>query len=99
VKKAFLIGSIFGGLLGVGVALGMDLIVGGALGSGWQEAVAHDLGALFGRTFSTDSVVVIVGAVLVIGLIGAFGAFIGGLFGVFMARLLLFLSKGDGSAT
>lgn len=77
------------------IALSMDLILGGALGSGWREAVAHDLGALTGTPFSQNSFLVIIGVVVVVGFIGAFGAFVGGVFGVMMARLFSFLTRGE----
>ena len=94
-KKGFYIGSLCGGLLGVIIALSMDLVLGGALGSGWREAVAHDLQALTGKTFGINSVVVLMGVAIVVGLIGAFGALVGGIFGVMLARLFSFLTKGD----
>jgi len=40
-------------------------------------------------------VVVLLGVALVVGLIGAFGALVGGIFGVMLARLFSFLTKGD----
>jgi len=95
VKKGFYIGSLCGGILGVIVALSMDLVLGGALGSGWREAVAHDLAALTGKTFGINSVVVLLGVAIVVGIIGAFGALVGGIFGVMLARLFSFLTKGD----
>lgn len=94
-KKGFYIGSLCGGVLGVIIALSMDLVLGGALGSGWREAVAHDLGALTGTTFGINSVVVLLGVVILVGIIGVFGALVGGIFGVMLARLFSFLTKGD----
>lgn len=75
------------------MSLGMDLILGNALGGGWREAVAHDLGALTGATFGNNSFVVLAGVVLIVGFIAALGAFIGGIFGVMLSRLLSFLTK------
>ena len=92
-KRGFYIGVICGGILGIVIALSMDLILGGALGSGWREAVAHDLTALTGTPFSENSFLVIIGVVVVVGFIAAFGAFIGGVFGVMMARLFSFLTR------
>ncbi len=92
-KRGFYIGAIFGGLLGLVISLSMDLILGNALGGGWREAVAHDLGALTGRTFGENSFLVWVGAALIVGFIAAFGAFIGGVFGVMVSRLFSFLIK------
>lgn len=92
-KRGFCIGSVLGGLLGVIISLSMDYFLGGALGSGWRDAVAHDLGALLGRTFDRNSFAVLAGVFVVIGIIGAFGAFIGGVFGIMVARLLSFLTR------
>ncbi len=85
-------------MLGVIISLSMDLILGDALGGGWREAVAHDLGALFGRPFGPNSFPVITGVVLVIGFIAVFGALAGGIFGVMVTRLFSFLTKDQGQA-
>lgn len=92
-KKGFYIGSMFGGLLGVFIALSMDLLLGGALGGGWRESVAHDLKAITGVSFGMNSPVVLLGVIVSVGFIGAFGALIGGIFGVMVARLFGFLTK------
>lgn len=92
-KRGFYIGAIFGGLLGLVISLSMDLILGNALGGGWREAVAHDLGSLTGRTFGQNSFFVWIGVLIIIGFISAFGAFIGGVFGVMITRLFSFLIK------
>lgn len=96
-KMAFRIGCVLGGILGVVIALSMDFLLGDAAGSGWREAVAHDLGALFGRPFDRNSLPVLGGTVAVVGLIGVFGAIWGGFFGVLTARFLSFLTKEDKS--
>jgi len=94
VKRAFYFGLIAGGILGVVVALSMDLILGKSLGGGWSEAVAHDLNHMFNSSLPQDHIVVIFGVLIVLGIIGAFGAFIGGVSFVMVARLLTMLSKG-----
>lgn len=95
-KRAFYVGCLCGGLLGIIISLSMDMVLGGALGGGWREAVAHDLGALTGRTFGHNSVIVLVGAVVIVGIISVIGAGVGGMFGVLIARLFSFLT-GDGA--
>lgn len=92
-KKAFYIGAVAGGLLGIIVSLSMDLLLGKTLGGGWTEAVAHDLNALLGTNLPQYHVLVIMGTVIVIGIIASFGAFIGGVFSVMIARLLQVLTK------
>jgi hypothetical protein len=92
-KKGFFIGAACGALLGVIISLSMDLVLGGALGGGWREAVAHDLGALMDTTFDNNSFFVLLGVVVVVGFIAAFGALVGGIFGVMITRLFSFLTK------
>lgn len=79
--------------MGLAISIGMDLILGDALGGTWSDAVAHDLGALLGKTFDKGSFVVVLGVLMVISFISAFGSLIGGIFGVIVARLLSFLTK------
>lgn len=92
-KRAFYIGVIFGGILGVAVALSMDLLLGKSLGGGWSEAVAHDLNRIFNTNFSPGNFIVIIGVIIVVGVIGAFGSLIGGIFSVMIARLFQVLTK------
>jgi len=94
VKKAFYIGAVAGGLLGIIISLSMDLLLGQALGGGWSEAVAHDLNNLFRTNLPQTHVLVILGVIVVIGIIAAFGAFIGGVFSLMVARLFIMLTKG-----
>ncbi len=92
-KKGFFIGALCGGVLGIIICLSMDAVLGGALGGGWREAVAHDLGAIFGSTFDQNSFIVLLGVVVVIGFVASFGALVGGIFGVMVTRLFSFLTK------
>ena len=92
-KKAFSIGIVGGGILGILVALSMDLLLGKSLGSGWSEAVANDLNSLFKTNLSSDSFIVIIGMIIVVGIIGAFGAFIGVIFSMMIARLFKMLTR------
>ncbi|MFZ6006534.1 MAG: hypothetical protein ACOYU2_02620 [Nitrospirota bacterium] len=92
-RRAFYIGVIFGGILGIAVALSMDLLLGKSLGGGWGEAVANDLNRMFNAHLSPHSFIVITGVIIVVGIIGAFGSFIGGIFSVMIARLFQVLTK------
>ncbi len=93
-RRAFYIGAILGGILGIAVALSMDLLLGKSLGGGWGEAVANDLNNLFKANLSPNSLIVIIGVIVVVGIIGAFGSFIGGVFSVMVARLFQVLTRG-----
>lgn len=94
-KRAFYIGVIIGGVSGIAVALGMDLLLGPTLGGGWGVVVANDLNRLFDANFLPNDFIVIIGIIVVVGIIGAFGAFIGGFFGVIIGRLFSMLTKDD----
>lgn len=92
-KKAFYIGAVLGGILGVIVALSMDMLLGESIGGGWSNAVAHDLNQLFKSDLSNNHVIVIAGVIVVVGLIGLFGSFVGGVFFVMASRLFKMLTK------
>ncbi len=85
-KRPFHTGAVFGGGLGLVIALSMDILLGQGIGSGWCEAVAHDLNLLFKTNFPNYHIVVIIGVIASIGLIGIFGAVIGGLSVVLIDR-------------
>jgi len=93
VKKAFYVGAVVGGILGVIVALSMDMLLGESIGGGWSNAVAHDLNQLFNSDLSNNHVIVIAGVIVVVGLIGLFGSFVGGVFFVMASRLFKMLTK------
>jgi hypothetical protein len=93
VKKAFYVGAVLGGILGVIVALSMDMLLGESIGGGWSNAVAHDLNQLFKSDLSNNHVIVIAGVIVVVGLIGLFGSFAGGVFFVMASRLFKMLTK------
>ncbi len=92
-KKAFYAGAVAGGILGLTVALSMDLMFGQSFGGGWSEAVANDLNRMFKANLSPSNFIVIIGVIIVVGIIGAFGSFIGGIFSVMIARLFQVLTK------
>lgn len=92
-KKAFYIGVVTGFILGVTVALSMDLLLGKSLGGGWTEAVANDLNHLFDYNLSSSHFLVIIGVVIVISIIGAFGSLLGGISFVMIAYLFKSLTK------
>lgn len=92
-KRAFYIGLVLGCILGIAVALSMDILLGKSLGGGWSEAVANDLNHLFNTNLPQNHFIVIAGVVFVIGIIGAFGALIGGVFLVMIAHIFATLTK------
>lgn len=92
-KKVFYVGLIVGGILGIVIALSMDIVIGKSLGGGWSEAVANDINKLFHANLPQNHIIVILGVLVVLGIIGAFGAFIGGISFITVARLIMSLAK------
>jgi len=93
VKKVFYIGLAVGGILGIVIALSMDIVIGKSLGGGWSEAVANDINKLFHANLPQNHIVVMVGVLVVLGIIGVFGALIGGISFITVARLIMSLAK------
>jgi len=93
VKKVFYTGLAVGGILGIVIALSMDIVIGKSLGGGWSEAVANDINKLFHANLPQNHIVVMVGVLVVLGIIGAFGALIGGISFITVARLIMSLAK------
>lgn len=92
-KKAFRIGAAIGGMLGVAVALTMDLVLGQSPGGGWSDAVAHDLNRLFDANFAPHHFLVIIGVVLVVCFMGVFGALACGTFTVLIFKFFEVLTR------
>ncbi len=68
------LGAACGGLVGLAIALGMDLLLSEAAGSSWREAVARDLNALLNTRIAADSTPALLGAALMVLSIVAVGA-------------------------
>lgn len=92
-KKAFYIGVTAGGLLGIVVALGMDVLLGNRLGGGWADAVANDLNSLFKTNFPSNHFIVFVGVAFAISIIAAIGALMGGIFTSVIAFFFRMMTK------
>ncbi|KAF0179416.1 MAG: hypothetical protein FD164_2052 [Nitrospirae bacterium] len=75
-----MVGIACGGFVGMGIGLGMDLLLGEAVGSSWREAVARDLSAVLNAQIAADSALAAAGAGVAILSITAIGAGAGLLF-------------------
>lgn len=68
------IGAACGGIVGIGIALGMDLLLGEAAGSSWRDAVARDLSAWLNTRIAPDSAGAFLGAAVAVLSIAGVGA-------------------------
>ena len=91
VKISLVVGCIFCAILGIAMALSLDFMMGGGVGSssgGWYEAVQHDVGSWFGEEYAIKTWVVYTGVFVVIALIGIIGAIFGTIAGLIVGKAL-----------
>lgn len=88
VKASIISGFNLGGVIGLVVALMLDLVSGNALGGGWYEAVYHDVGLVFGPQWAAKKWVVYSCIIAVVGFIGFLGALMGAALGAIVGKIL-----------
>ncbi len=90
-KRFLLAGAIVGGIMSVAVSLLMDTIYADSLQGTWRDAIAKDLNTFLSLGVSSGSVIVYVVFFFVLGLLAAFGAFLGFIFSFFLYKFFSFL--------
>ena len=93
IKVSMLAGCIFGAVIGIGVTLSIDFMMGDSLGGGWYESVKHDMNLLFGPDWAGKDWAVYSGIVIVVIGIGIIGAVIGAVFGAIIGKFFSLLSN------
>ena len=88
VKASIITGCNVGAVVGLVVALMLDLVSGNALGGGWYEAVYHDVGRVFGPQWAEKKWVIYSGIVTVVAFIGLLGALMGAMLGAIVGKML-----------
>jgi len=91
-KKFLLAGAIAGGLLSLTISLLMDVLYADIQGT-WRDAISKDLGTFFHLGVSPKSLLVYILFVFVLGILTAFGAFLGFIFSFFLYRFFSFLNS------
>jgi hypothetical protein len=89
-KKILLGGAVVGGLISLAITLLMDSMY--ADQGTWRDAIAKDLNTFFSLGASPKSIVVNILFVLVLGIMTAFGAFLGFIFSFFLYKFLSLLT-------
>jgi len=92
-KKILLAGAIVGGIISVAVSLLMDTIYADSLQGTWRDAIAKDLNTFLSLGLSSGSIIVNVVFIFVLGVLAAFGAFLGFIFSFFLYKFFGFLSN------
>src|SRR5512141_2585145 len=92
-KRFLVAGALAGGLLALVVSLLMDTLFQGTPQGTWRDAIAKDLNTFFHLGVSAGSFVVYLVFTLVMGLLTAFGAFMGFIFSFILYRFFRLLNS------
>lgn len=90
-KKFLLFGAIIGGLLSLTISILMDTLFADSLQGTWRDAIAKDLKTFFHLTVSSGSLIVYIVFFFVLGIMTAFGSFMGFIFSFFLYKFFSFL--------
>jgi type IV secretory pathway VirB2 component (pilin) len=82
-----------GGLMSLAITILMDTLFAGASQGTWRDAIAKDLNTLLSLGLSSTSLIVNIVFVFVLGLMTAFGSFMGFIFSFFIYKFLQFLTN------
>ena len=92
-KKFLLGGAVIGGIISLAISLLMDSMYGDSFQGTWRDAIAIDLNTFFSLGVSKNSILVNIMFVFVLGILSAFGAFLGFIFSFFLYKFFSFLSN------
>lgn len=90
-KKYVIIGAVIGGIIGLAISLLMDTMYADSFQGTWREAIAKDLNTFFSLGVTAKSIIVYIMLFFVLGVLTAFGAFLGFIFSFFLYKFFSFL--------
>jgi hypothetical protein len=92
-RKFLLGGALIGGIISLSITLLMDTMYGDSFQGTWRDAIAKDINTFFSLGVTAKSVIVNVVFVFVLGILSAFGAFLGFIFSFFLYKFFSFLTN------
>lgn len=92
-RLVLLLGAIGGAALAVAITLLLDVLYADALGGTWRDAIAKDMETFFSVSLQPEGFAVTVLFLLIIAILGLFGAFMGSLFSVFVFKFIELLTR------
>ncbi len=92
-KRFLLFGAILGGLFSLAISILMDVQFADALKGTWRDAIAKDLNTCFSLGVNAHSIIVYIVFLIVLGILIAFGAFMGFIFSFFLYKFFSFISS------
>jgi hypothetical protein len=90
-KRYLYSGAVIGGIISLTLSLLMDTFYADSFQGTWRDAIAKDLNTLLSLGVTPKSVIVYIGFFFVLGLLTAFGAFMGFIFAFFLYKFFSFL--------
>jgi len=91
-KRYLCSGAVIGGIISLTISLLMDTFYADSFQGTWRDAIAKDLNVFLSLGVTPKSIIVYIGFVFVLGLLTAFGAFMGFIFSFFLYKFFSFLS-------
>lgn len=92
-RKFLISGAVAGGIISLAITLLMDTMYGDSFQGTWRDAIAKDLNTFFSLGVSAKSIFVNIVFVFVLGILSAFGAFLGFIFSFFLYKFFSFLAN------
>ena len=92
-KKSLLFGAIIGGIISLSISILMDTLYADSFQGTWRDAISKDLYTFFSLQVSPKSLIVNIVFIFVLGILTAFGAFMGFIFSFFLYRFFSFLGS------
>jgi hypothetical protein len=86
-KRFLLCGAVSGGILSLVISLMMDSLFADSLQGTWRDAIAKDLNTFLSLGVTSGSFIVYTVFIFVLGILSAFGAFLGFIFSFFLYKL------------
>ncbi len=92
-RKYVIIGAVLGGIISLAISLLMDIMYADSFQGTWREAIAKDLNTYFSLGVTPKSIAVNLVFVFVLGILSAFGAFLGFIFSFFLCKFFSLLNS------
>jgi len=91
-KKILLSGAVIGGIISLTITLLMDSMYADSFQGTWRDAIAKDLNTFFSIGVTSKSILVNIFFVFVLGVLTAFGAFLGFISSFFLYKFFSLLT-------
>lgn len=92
-KVALIFGAVVGAVMAVAISLLLDVLYADALNGTWRDAISKDLHSFLSVDLPPDSFTVTVLFLVVLAIMGLFGAFLGAMFSVIVFRFIDLLTR------